>query len=89
MFLYFIPAIIFGDSSFSAAMEFLSRIIFHIIIGAWFFLAYPIGGYSHAAFHLVLLVPLVKNLIIVASQLDISMEQMERASCVLLHLGKL
>jgi len=84
-----IPIIWFGNSPLSTKLDIIFGLTIWIVIGSWFFVAYPIGGYSHAAFHLTLPLPLAYYLFIASSQLDSSVQQMGKAACILLEAGKL
>ena len=83
-----IPIMWFGNGTLSTKLGIVSGLSMWIVIGSWFFVAYPIGGYSHAAFHLTLPLPLAYYLFIASSQLEPSMQQMGESACVLMKAGK-
>jgi len=89
LILLILPIIWFGNGSPSTKLGIIFGLTAWIIIGSWFFVAYPIGGYSHAAFHLTLHLPLAYYLFIASSHLDSSIQQMEEAACILMEAGKL
>ena len=60
-------------------LEMFSQVIFLLAIGIYLFIRYPIGGWSHAAFHLVLL-PLMPALMQIALELDSSQYEIQLAA---------
>ena len=59
--------------------EVFAQVIFLLAAGIYLFLWYPIGGWSHAAFHLVLL-PLMPLLMQIAVGLDSSQDELHAAA---------
>ena len=55
------------------------KLVFIFMLSGWFFIAYPIGGYSHAMFHVV--IAFLPNVIMKsACKLEVSREQIELAA---------
>jgi hypothetical protein len=71
--LYIMPVLqrgYFGD---------FGKLVFIFMLSGWFFIAYPIGGYSHAMFHVV--IAFLPNVIMKsACKLEVSREQIELAA---------
>ena len=64
-----------------------AQLILIFTLGGWFFITYPIGGWSHAMFHLV--IAFLPHVIMVsACKLSISQQQLELAAQCAVRTGK-
>ena len=64
-----------------------AQLILIFTLGAWFFLAYPIGGWSHSMFHVV--IAFLPHVIMVsACKLHCSQQQLAFAAQCALRAGK-
>lgn len=69
---------------FTGSQHIFPKVFAIICVSLWLFVTYPIGGYSHAAFHVVISL-LPYYMLLIASNLRISEEQMQRKALDLLE----
>jgi len=87
--LYIAPCVFIKNQPLSFFIDAFGKMISLLVIGIWFFVAYPIGGYSHSVFHLLSHFPLVGFFFTIASHLDISLNQMGPVACYLVSEGRI
>ena len=80
--LFIVPVLFCGVRSLASSFELIIQMLVLYAIASWFFVAYPIGGYSHAVFHLLMIVPMTILLLRAAENLEVSIHHVEKTFCL-------